>query len=176
MLSEPTLEPRDEQHYIAIRVRVAMNEIGTVVPPLPGEVFGWLDKHGVQPAGPPFFRYLVIDMERELVIEAGVPVGTRVAGDEHFRAGSFPSGIYVTAVHTGHPDQLEGATAQLLEWAEANDITWQVTETPEGEAWRGRTEFYLDDPDVEPNMDNWRTELAFLTAIEPGVARGSFHP
>jgi hypothetical protein len=35
------------------------------------ELFGWLAEQAVAPAGPPFIRYLVIDMAAEFQIELG---------------------------------------------------------------------------------------------------------
>jgi effector-binding domain-containing protein len=166
MPAEPKLEDRGEQPYAAIRTRVTMNDIDATLPPLIPEVYAWLQRQGVPPAGPPFFRYLVIDMARELEVEVGVPVASVVRGDDRVSAGALPAGRYATALHTGPYDQLIAATATLLAWAEENGIVWQVQETENGDAWAGRAEFYLNDPDEEPDPETWRTELAFLVADE----------
>ena len=165
MLSEPKIEHRDEQHTAAIRVHVAPHEIGEVVPPLCDEVLAWLKDKDITPAGPPYFRYLVIDMDEELFMEAGVAVESPVEGDDRVSAEHFPSGLYATAVHKGHPDELEASTAELLQWATDNSIEWQMGQTAQGEAWVARTEFHLTDAEAEPDMNNWETELAFLTKI-----------
>jgi effector-binding domain-containing protein len=162
MLTEPKLEERAKRHYAAIAVQVPMQEIAVTVPPLLPEVFAWLETHGVAPAGPPFFRYVVVDMGGLLEIEAGVPVASPVAGDARVRAGSFPAGRYATAVHTGPYEQLEGATRALLRWGEENGIAWQVEPAGSGERWGARAEFYLTDPLREPDPEHWETELAFL--------------
>ena len=62
MSEEPSIVERSAVPYAAIRVRVTMDELGTVVPPLNGEVFQWLAARGVAPAGAPFWKYNVIDM------------------------------------------------------------------------------------------------------------------
>jgi effector-binding domain-containing protein len=164
MLAEPKLVDRGEQLYAAIQAHVTMNEIDATLPPLIPEVYAWLQRQGVPPVGPPFFRFLVIDMARELEIEVGVPVATPVREDDRVRAGAFPAGRYATALHTGPYDQLIAATATLLAWAEVNGIVWQVQETEKGDAWAARAEFYLNDPKEEPDPEKWRTELAFLVA------------
>jgi effector-binding domain-containing protein len=164
MLTQPRLEARSEQPYVAIRARVTMEELGGVLPPLNREVFEWLGRQGVPPAGPPFVRYLVIDMANDLEVEAGVPVAAPVAGDDRVRPGAFPTGRYATVVHTGPYDRLAEATAALLAWAEDNGIVWQVRQTGNGDAWAARTEFYLTDPAREPDPEKWQTELAFLVA------------
>lgn len=164
MLTEPKLEDRGEQPYAAIRAHVTMNEIEATLAPLIPEVYAWLQRQGVPPAGPPFFRFLVIDMARELEIEVGVPVATPVPEDDRVSASTFPAGRYATALHTGPYDQLIDATATLLAWAEENGIGWQMQETEKGDAWAGRAEFYLNDPEEEPDPEKWRTELAILVA------------
>jgi len=114
MTTEPKLEHRDVQPYAAIRKQVTMREIGTVLPPLIGEVFGFLQRQGVAPAGAPFFRFLIVDMERQLDMEVGWPVASAVSGDGRISAGVLPAGRYAVLVHTGHPDELMGVTAALL--------------------------------------------------------------
>jgi hypothetical protein len=39
-------------------------------------------------------------------------------------------------------------------------------EGEEGERWGARVETYLTDPEVEPDMSKWVTELAFRLADE----------
>lgn len=160
--TEPKLEQRNEQPYAAMRRQVTMQEIGSVLPPLIGEVFGWLERRGAAPAGPPFFRYLVIDMVAQLVIEVGVPTETIVPGDSDVSTGVLPAGRYAVLVHTGHPSELVDATAKLLAWGQENGIVWQASK--DQREWAARIEFYLTDPAEEPDMQKWQTELAFLVA------------
>jgi len=162
MTTEPKLEHRDVQPYAAIRKQVTMREIGTVLPPLIGEVFGFLQRQGVAPAGAPFFRFLIVDMERQLDMEVGWPVASAVSGDGRISAGVLPAGRYAVLVHTGHPDELIDVTAALLAWGEANGIVWQMSD--DGKTWAARLESYLTNPAEEPDMNTWRTELAFLVA------------
>jgi effector-binding domain-containing protein len=166
MWSEPKVVERQPQPYVAIKVLVTMQEISQVVPPLNGEVFGWLADHGATPSGPPFWKYNVIDMERDLEIEAGVAVEQPVPGDDRVLAGTLPGGSYATLVHTGHPDQLIDATAALLDWGKTQGLTWDRSDGVEGERWGARLEFYLTDPDDEPDMNKWETEVAFRVAGE----------
>ena len=79
-MSVPEIVTRAEQPYVAIRGHVSMAEIGAFAVRT-GEVFGWLGAHGLAPAGPPFLKYNVIDMMRQLEIDNGVPVAAPVDGD-----------------------------------------------------------------------------------------------
>jgi hypothetical protein len=107
-MSEPTIVTRAAQPYMSITGQVTMRQIPEIADRLP-EVFQWLGARGVEPAGEPFFKYNIIDMERELEIEVGVPVAEALAGDETVRPGVLPAGRYATVTHVGHPQQLVGA-------------------------------------------------------------------
>lgn len=163
MITEPKLEYRDEQPYVAIRKQVTMQELGSLVP-LWDELFAWLGSKGVTPAGAPFWRYLVVDMEAQLDIETGVPVATAVPGEGHITAGVFPAGRYAVLVYTGPYEGggLVEATGALLAWGKKNGIVWQASEGEK--VWKARIESYLTDPAEEPDPQKWETELAFLVA------------
>jgi effector-binding domain-containing protein len=163
MSSAPEIETRAEQPYVAIRAKVTMGEIEAFARRF-GEVFGWLDGHDLAPAGPPFFKYNVIDMARELEMEAGVPVATAISGDDQVVAGVLPAGRYATLTHMGHPSELMAATKALLDWAAEQGLAWDVTPGEDGDRWACRLENYLTDPDQEPDMSKWVTQLAFKLA------------
>lgn len=82
MITEPKIEDRNDQHYVGIRTQVTMQELGVLLPPLWGEVYGWLANKGLKPGGAPLWRYRVIDMAAKLEIDVGVPVVTPVTGDD----------------------------------------------------------------------------------------------
>jgi effector-binding domain-containing protein len=160
-LEEPRIENRQAQPYAAIKAFVTMEELGTVLPALHPEVKGWLAQRGVTPTGAPFFKYNVIDMERQLEVEVGWSIPTLLDGDERVLVGELPSGRYAVAIHHGHPDGLIDAVRALLDWADAKGLSWDSTTVPEGEQWACRLEIYLTD---SPDMDTWETELAFRLA------------
>lgn len=164
MSAAPRIETRADQPYVAISTQVTMGELGSVVPPLNGEVFAWLADRGVAPAGAPFWKYDVIDMPGRLVIEAGVVVPAPVEGDGRVISGVLPAGRYATVVHVGHPSELAKATQELLDWAAGQGLTWDVSPGENGERWGCRLEFYLTDPGQEPDMNKWETQLAFRLA------------
>jgi effector-binding domain-containing protein len=164
MSAAPRIETRDEQPYAAITTTVTMDEMGTALPPLNPEVVEWLATQGAKPVGPPMWKYNVIDMSAGLEIEVGVSTSLAVEGDDRVNGGTLPAGRYAVLRHVGHPSTLMEATGGLLDWAEAQGLRWDTTDTPEGERWAARIEFYLSDPDDEPDMNKWETELAFKLA------------
>jgi effector-binding domain-containing protein len=159
----PELTQRPDVPYVGISAWVTMETVGSVADRIP-EIFGWLGARGIAPAGPPFFRYHVIDMERQLLVEAGVPVASTVEDDGDIRSGILPAGRFAVMTHTGAPQTLVAATSALLDWADARELAWDVSQTNAGEKWGCRLEFYLTDPAEQPDTSKWQTELAFRLA------------
>jgi effector-binding domain-containing protein len=158
---EPRVETRQEQPYVAIPIKVPMREWGKAVA-LVGEVIGWLGEKGIGLAGAPFFRYWVIgDMDTAFDLEVGAPVAEAVAGDERVIAGAIPAGSYLTFTHRGHPDRLVQTLTAVEEWASSHGLEWNNRKEGESEVWGGRFEFYLTDPNVQPDPEKWAIELAY---------------
>jgi effector-binding domain-containing protein len=168
--AQPSVVTRDAQPYVAIRRAVTMQTIPEIADRLP-DVFGWLAQRGIAPAGAPFLKYNVIDMDRELEIEAGVPVASPVAGappaggparGDQVLAGTLPAGRYAVATHVGHPRGLVEAVRRLLDWAAAQGLEWDMSPVPAGERWGCRLEVYKTEPSVD--MNDWETDLVFRLA------------
>jgi effector-binding domain-containing protein len=164
MITSPKIVERTEQPYVAIKSVVKMEEIGPTAGKLFGEVFGWLSGHGLTPAGAPFFRYNVIDMERGLEIEFALPTAAPAPGDDRVLAGVLPAGRYASLIHVGPYDQLIDANAALGEWIKEQGLTVDAVKSPEGDRFACRLEIYLNDPGVEKDPAKWETEVAFKLA------------
>jgi effector-binding domain-containing protein len=160
---EPEIVYRTEQPYVAIPGRVTMQTFNAIADRLP-ELLRWLAKRGVEPAGPPFFKYNVIDMAGHLEVEAGVPLLESLDVADPVIVGVLPEGTYATLTHVGHPDELVRLTGELLHWAPKQGLSWDVAETDFGQRWGCRLERYKTDPRVEPDMNKWETELLFRLA------------
>ncbi|HTI28033.1 MAG TPA: GyrI-like domain-containing protein [Kutzneria sp.] len=160
---QPTVIERGEQPYVGIRRTITMQTFPEIADRMAG-IVGWLAERGLAPAGAPFFRYLVIDMANELVVEAGFPVAAPVEGDGEVFFGVLPAGRYASVTHHGHPSELMGVTKQLNEWADAQGLRWDAEQTPAGDRFACRLEIYKTDPRVQPDMSQWDTELAFKLA------------
>jgi effector-binding domain-containing protein len=153
---EPTIVERDDQPYVALRGKVAMNEIGAFANRTP-ELFSWLAARTIDPVGDVFFRYEIVDMEHGLVMEIGLPVEERHYGEGEIVGGVLPGGRYVSVTHHGHPDQLVDVTGELLAWADKEGLEWDA----DGDKWGSRLEVYKSDPIDTPDMNQWETELLF---------------
>jgi effector-binding domain-containing protein len=160
MITEPKLEIRPEQPYVAIRTQVAPQELPIVIPQLMDAVGEWLGKRGVSPVGAPFIQYHVIDMPQKLDIGIGFPVDQIVAGEGNIQAGKIPGGTYATVLYTGDYSGLYDANRILIEWGKQNNVAWDRWDDPNGDAFAGRFEHYLTDPAEEPDSTKWETEVA----------------
>jgi effector-binding domain-containing protein len=125
MPTAPRIVERSEQPYLAIRDLVTMHTVGAIADRLP-EIFVWLGARDLEPAGAPFFKYNLIDMDRRLEVEVGVPVAAPAQGDGDVLAGILPAGRYATLTHVGHPDELIDVTVTLLDWAADQGLQWDM--------------------------------------------------
>lgn len=150
--------------YVGIRRTITMTTFGLVADRIAG-LIGWLAERGVSPADAPFLRYDSINMpEDRLVVQAGVPVATPVAGEGDIFADVLPAGRYVTESHHGHPDRLAGVISGMLAWGDEQGLAWDMAEKDGTEHWGCRLELYQTNPLVEPDPNNWDTDLQFRLA------------
>jgi len=162
MLSTPIITYRDPRYYAAIRMRVAIRDIPDALPPLHPEVVAWLKKKEITPDGPPFFHYLQMTADEQLLVEVGLPVPDAVAGDDRIIGGMFPGGDYATLIHTGDYCYLMEAHMTLDAWVEEIGRCDKETIAGEGIAFGGRTEFYRTDEQEVPDPAKWETEVSFF--------------
>jgi effector-binding domain-containing protein len=157
MLTLPTITTRAAQHYVSLH-----DEVMIPFGDKPGAAFdkleAYLTSKGQTEFGPSFFRYNVIDMPR-LELEFGFLTPRKVDGSGDIVSSVVPAGRYVELMYTGPYDNLMDVNAIMIGWARQKGLVWDSTETPKGEAFAGRFEFYLDPPIGDPKT--WRTQLAF---------------
>jgi len=161
MTSGPKHEVRAEKPYVAIPTKVTPRQWGKAAT-LVTEIQDWLRGKGAAASGPPFFRYWVIGGgHREHIMEVGAPVSGELDGDGRVVQGFMPAGDYVTLVHTGNPERIDGAHTRLQDWAADRGLAWMNRGEGENEVWGGRFEFYLSDP-VRTDKDACSIEIAYL--------------
>jgi effector-binding domain-containing protein len=162
-VSEPRIDDRPEKPYLGIRTQTPFKGMFNVVAQLRKELSAWAKQQGVEPSGPPFLRYHVIDMAGEMDIEVGIQVATALPDDGRISASVLPAGRYASLVYSG-----SGLTGNktLLDWAKANGIAWDRWDDVKGDAFRCRCETYLTDPKVEPRKTKWDIEVAIKLAAD----------
>lgn len=161
MLTLPEIIIRPPQSYAYRSFRVRMNEMQKPASEGFPAIFALLAEQGIAPIGAPFYNYRRIDMADTLDVEAGVPVARNGNERGDIRFGSLPGGRFVSMRWHGHPDRLEAATAMLIGWLRLTRQPLDMEERADGDHFACRLEIYEANPEDEPNMDKWVTELAF---------------
>ena len=91
MTHEPQLQRRAALPYVAIPCHVTEKGVAAAVDTAFPELFRWLGERGVEPVGPPFIRFLEVDVDGEpLELEVGAPVADVVSVDERVQPTLFP--------------------------------------------------------------------------------------
>lgn len=162
--TEPKIDERADMPYAAVRTQISVDEMGSgIIPQLHDEVIAWLDQHGLKPAGPPLIRYHVINMPGRLDISIGWPIEKLLKGTDRITVDSLPAGRYASLIYTGLHNGIAGNSV-LIGWASKEGLTWDAWDAPEGHAFRSRVEFTLTEPDDEPDIAKWDTEVAIKLA------------
>ena len=163
MITEPKIERRKKQNYVAIRMAVPI-PFGKYLGPAWSEVEAWLKSKGVETTGPAIIRYLTTDMSQELDIDVGFAIDKAVKGDDRIIADVLPAGKYATLLYTGsyRGTGVYKANVAMVEWAKENKVKWSVKKKKGVEWWDGRVEWYLSDPAVEKDPKKYKTELTFM--------------
>ena len=162
MLTNPKIEFRNEQPFVAIFIDVAMKDIPSVLPPMIPEVIEWLTKNNITPNRIMFFHYISMTDNAKLRVAVGMTTQTVVEGNGRFESGIFPAGNYATISHFGDYTGLYDAHATLEKWLQKEGLNDTKNITDSTIEWFGRTEFYISDPDTEPNPEKWETDVNFL--------------
>ena len=163
MITEPKIQRRKQQNYVARRIAVPI-PFGKYLQPAWNEVYEWMMDRKIRPSGPAIIRYLTTDMSKEMNIDVGFTIDKAVKGDERITSDFLTSGHYATLLYTG-PYEGQGifkATVALLDWAKDNKIKWDTSRKKGVEWWNGRVEYYFSDPATEKDPQKFKTELAFL--------------
>lgn len=162
-IGQPSIEYRGEKPYMGIRVQTPFVGMFGVVDKLRKELYAWFKAQRIEPDGPAFLRYHVIDMAGEMDIEFGVQMSQVLPGDGRVTAGVLPAGHYANLIYRRYA--LRGNKA-LLGWAQDNSIRLDKWDDSKGDAFGCRYEAYLTDPKVEPRKTKWDVDLAIRIADE----------
>jgi effector-binding domain-containing protein len=137
-----------EQPTAVAATTLAATEIGPWLTKTYGIIAKYLAAKGVQPVGPAFGRYHMLDGGR-FSVEAGFPVDRAIAGDGDVMPSSLPGGTVAKTIHVGPYDQMRPAYAALSSWVKARG----------GELTADAWEVYVSDPSEQPDPAAWCTEV-----------------
>ena len=147
---QPRMIKTSEQPTAVLRERVPMANLTEFFGRAFGAVRAAAQAQHASPTGPPFALYHGMPTDT-VDVEAGFPVtpGFSAAGD--VISGLLPGADAFEAVHKGPYDTLERTYALILERMSAEGMT------PSDTMW----EFYLSDPEREPDPGKWQTRVVW---------------
>jgi effector-binding domain-containing protein len=145
---EITIKELEPEPIVIIRVRSRVGHVGEAFGDVIPELFAALDAVGSRPAGPVVARYSNAAGD-SFDVEIGVPVSSPVEPTGRVEMAALPGGPAATTIHVGAPDGLRTAFDEFHHTVDAQGHSHR------GDPW----ERYLTNPDEEPDMSKWQTEL-----------------
>lgn len=142
------VEPQEEHHVATVRFECTRDQIGPKLAVHFPEVMQHLAKTGTASLGAPFARYQGADGER-FVVEAGMRIAGPIEPGERVRSSTLPAGDAAVAIHVGSFETLADTYAKLEAWIAASGYE------SAGAPW----EVYWTDPGIEPDPQNYRTQV-----------------
>ncbi len=133
---------------VRFKVKPTTNEISAGYTKAFTALYTYVLSNGGQPVGQPFGRYHSIT-EKEMDIEAGIPVAKAMAETDEIKASALPAGKAVTTIHHGSYDKLSNAHEAMAKYVEMEGLK------PSGGLWT----VYVTDPGQEPDQSKWQSKL-----------------
>ena len=142
-----------EQPVAVVRERVPMASLTDFFGRAFGTVMAAARKQGASLAGPPFALYRGMPSET-VDVEAGFPIDGNFTEADGVASGTLPETDALEALHVGPYDTLENTYHAILGQMEAEGLT------PSDTMW----EYYLSDPETEPDPAKWQTRVVWPVA------------
>jgi effector-binding domain-containing protein len=160
-IGKPKIDTRPKLVYMGIRTIAPFKGMPKVIDRISRELNAWIGENDIQPAGPPFLRFHVIDMRGFMDISFCYPVRKALPDDGDIKADFIPAGKYASLIYSG--GGISGNRA-LIEWVRAQGMDFDRWDTEQGDNFAGRYETYLTDPKIEPRKSRWKIEVAIKLA------------
>ncbi|VXC23089.1 Transcriptional regulator, effector-binding domain/component [Arthrobacter sp. 9AX] len=142
-----------QQSVAVVRERVPMDSLTDFFARAFGTVMAAAQKQGVNPAGPPFALYRGTPTDT-VDVEAGFPITGNFVGVEGVDLRTLPETDALEAIHFGPYDTLQQTYGAIQQQMAADGMT------PADVMW----EFYLSDPESEPDPAKWQTRVIWPRA------------
>lgn len=150
--------------YVAVQEIVSISQLSGVIGRDITRVAGWLAGHNAAPSGPPFVRYISVNMPSRLRIHIGFPVAKLIKVADGLTAGMLPAGRYVSTVFTGPYAKIGQATGDLMAWVSSKHLRLREDHIGKATLYNCRLETYLTNPAIVRDPNKQRTDIAILLA------------
>jgi len=136
------------QPVLAVRVSVPAEAIPTIMGEVFGELFAYVGRVGLIPAGMPYSRYYSFGAE-EMDVEVGAPLAAPAVGEGRMVPGELPGGPAAVTWHIGPYETIGAAYEAITAWMPEHG------RQPAGAPW----EAYWSDPAEVTDPAEYRTEV-----------------
>lgn len=144
------LDDVEEFTFAGIRKKVSFVEVSLEMGKMYDEIGKFLAEKEVEMAGMPFAMYHLMS-ESEIDLECGFPTQTLVEGNDNIIGNTFPKTKCASVDFYGDYQNLSEGHTAIQKWIENHGF--QLAGAP--------MEFYLNDPEEEPNPENWLTRIYY---------------
>ena len=151
--TDPRMIHTHEQATAVVRETVPMAALTDFFGRAFGAVMGAAQAQGVQLAGPPFALYRGMPTEA-VDVEAGFPVNAGFRDADGVATGTLPEADAFEAIHVGPYDTLGTTYGTIQERMREEGLN------PSDTMW----EYYLSDPETEPDPAKWQTRVVWPVA------------
>ena len=117
-----TIEEVQHVPVLAIQTETTIADIGTVMGPAYGELYGYIAERGVAPTGPPTAVYSKVDEDGAVEVEICVPVSSPVDGRGRIVSDELSDATVITTLHRGPYEKLAEAYEALEEYARSHGL------------------------------------------------------
>ena len=150
--SEIKIKDLDKQYALVITDSSKCSEVDIVIGKVFGEVMQYVEMNKIECTAPPFVRYLVWDEKADRnVIEGGIFIKGPVAGKDNIKFVEYPAQKVVSATHYGAYETISNTYQALEKYMKDHNLT----------SGGAPFEIYITDPQKEPEMTKWETEVYF---------------
>lgn len=144
------LEQTNEMKYAGIRKTVSYIEIGREMSTMYSSISEFLVENEIKVVGIPFALYHLMN-EEEIDLECGIPITGEFEGNARIKAATLPALKCACIDFYGDYSNLEDGHKVLQKWVEAHEFN--LVSAP--------MEFYLTDPNTEPDPEKWITRICY---------------
>ena len=139
-----------QQPVAVVRERVRMDSLTNFFGRAFGTVMAAAHLQGASPSGPPFALYRGTPTDT-VDVEAGFPISGNFSESEGVVLETLPETDALEAIHIGPYDTLQETYGAIQQQMAAEGLT------PADTMW----EFYLSDPETEPDPAKWQTRVVW---------------
>lgn len=151
-MSEITLKDYPAKKAVFVRDSATCDKVSDVLGKSYGIVMSLIMPDSIECDGPPFARWIIWnDTINKFVVEAGMFVKTKPNVKDNILYAEYPAQKVVSAIHTGPYETLYKSHEAIDAWIKENKLA------KNGVAW----EIYIIDPQKEPDMTKWETEIIY---------------